>query len=119
MMPPIEIRVRASTQAGRFHRGPLHLTDSWSPVDLARPDVRDALVAHVGTHVVVHPQDRARLNAAGLRIDIAGRMAPASTSDAAAPPGATAASASSPAPSADPPPARGGRKDKEGRARAA
>jgi hypothetical protein len=89
-MPPIQIRVRANTQAGRFRSGPLQLGDRWSPVDLARPDVRDGLIAHVGVHVQVHPHDRAAVEAAGFRFD-GDRMVVVGTPNAAAPPAATAA----------------------------
>lgn len=63
----IEIRVRAQTQAGRFHRGPLRLDDRWSAVDLERPEIRDALAAAVGVQVRVHPNDRTKIEAAGFR----------------------------------------------------
>lgn len=60
------VRVHATTQAGRFNRGPLSLTSSWSTVDVARPDVRAQLVESVGLHVKVHPLDVPKLAELGL-----------------------------------------------------
>lgn len=105
-MPPISIRVRATTPSGGFHRGPLHLSSHWSDVDLERPDVREALIAHVGVHVRVHPNDHQVVRDAGFAFKD-GRMVPERTPNAAAPAAATASAPSSAPTTTSSPPARG------------
>lgn len=79
------VRVHATTQAGRFSRGPLSLTSSWSTVDVARSDVRAQLVESVGVHVKVHPLDAPKLVELGLAmadgrlVDLKAKAAKAST----------------------------------------
>lgn len=100
------VRVHATTQAGRFSRGPLSLTPSWSTVDVARPDVRAQLVESVGLHVKVHPHDVPKLAELGLvmadgrLVDLKAKPAaakattsapPATTAETTMPPAAIAA----------------------------
>lgn len=95
MAGAVDIRVRATTQAGGFREGPLQLGSGWGTVNLARPDVRKALVEHVGVHVRVHPEDEPKVRAAGLELKN-GRLVKATADGAAARKGAapdTAASA--------------------------
>ncbi len=78
MAVAVDIRVRATTQAGGFRQGPLQLGPGWGKVNLARPDVRKALVEHVGVHVRVHPEDETRVREAGLEFKD-GRLVKAAT----------------------------------------
>ena len=85
MAVAVDIRVKATTQAGKFREGPLQLGPGWSTVNAARPDVRRALIDHAGVHVRVHPLDTVRLVEAGL-VMMAGRLQQAPESATAPPP---------------------------------
>lgn len=82
------VRVHATTQVGGFSRGPLSLTSRWSPVDVARSDVRAQLLESVGVHVTVHPLDVPKLADLGLAL-VGGRLVDRKAKGGASPPPAT------------------------------
>ncbi len=65
----IRIGCKPGISADGFRAGAIAVrAGMWKPADPNDPKVRGALLARVGTHLVIHPHDRGKLAGFGLEL---------------------------------------------------